>query len=287
MIRADEAIARIRRDLMLGQALRYSLAGGAMLGAFVMMAGSAMGLHVDGSFLLLIVGALWCFLSIQGMKVARLAASSPPLIAAGDFDEAERRLEISLRSFSMFRPSKLLGLHHLALLRHAQRRYIEAAQLCRELLVQRMDMMGGLSHSGRLILADALLEMGDRNGAWEAMQSLYRLRLALPEAMNLLQISLDYQSQIGAWDPMLEGVRQKVELAEIMPAEAASRSQALMALAAFRRGRDELGQWLRRRAELLIDPLILCQRRPILKELWPGLQVTPPLPPPLPAAPAQ
>lgn len=282
MIRADEAIARTRRDLMLGQALRYILTGGAMLGAFVLMTGSMLGLNMDGSVLLLIILGIWMFASVHSMKGARLAASSPPLIAAGEYDEAERRLEVSLRMFSMFRPSKLLGLHHLALLRHAQRRYTEAAMLCRELLIQRPERMGGLGHSGRLILADALLEMGDKHGAWDAMQSLYRLRLALPEAMNLLQISLDYQSQVAAWDTMLEGVKQKVELAEIMPSEAAARSQAMLALAAFRRGREELGQWLRRRAELLMDPATLCQRRPLLNELWPQSQLALSQPPPLP-----
>lgn len=284
MIRADEAIARTRRDLMLGQALRYALAGGAMLGGFVLMTGTMLGKHMDGSVLLIIIMGIWMFASVHSMKVARIAASSPPLIAAGEYDEAERRLEMSLRMFSMFRPSKLLGLHHLALLRHAQRRYSEAAMLCRELLIQRAEMMGSLNHSGRLILADALLEMGDRQGAWDAMQSLYRQRLALPEAMNLLQISLDYQSQVSAWDVMLEGVRQKVELAEIMPPEAAARSQAMLALAAFRRGREDLGQWLRKRAELLLDPDVLCQRRPLLAELWPNVQPKISQPPPLPGA---
>jgi hypothetical protein len=67
---------------------------------------------------------------------------------------------------------------------------------------------------------------------------------------------------------MLHNVRTKVELSELMPANASARSQALLALAAKNAGKQELSDWLRRRAELLADVDSLKNERPLLKELW-------------------
>ena len=85
------------------------------------------------------------------MKGSRLAANSPSLIAAGQFDLAEYQIEQSLQNFSLFRTSKLLSLHHLAVLRHAQRRWADAAELCSALLRQRL---GSLTRAGAAEPAD-------------------------------------------------------------------------------------------------------------------------------------
>jgi hypothetical protein len=47
-----------------------------------------------------------------------------------------------------------------------------------------------------------------------------------------------------------------------------ARTQALLALAAKKIGRDDWASWLTRRAELLADVQELCTRRPMLWELW-------------------
>jgi hypothetical protein len=269
MLSAQSAISRFRRDLTVGAVLR-----GVLLGAAVMAMGLNLVPHVvkfDGTLLLLGIGVVWIILSYQSVRGTRLAAESPSLIAAGDLQAAEEQIEQALRSFSLFRSAKVLSLHHLALLRHAQRRWQDSALLCRTLLGQRLGPMRSISKPSRLVLADALLELNDVPGAYRVLTELYRERLSLAESMNLLLVQLDYESRIGAWASMLPagGIYQRLQLAELMPATNAARAQALMALAGLRQGRRDWADWLRRRAELLADPAELVKERPVLSELWP------------------
>ena len=215
------------------------------------------------------IAALWFWLSINSARSSRTAAESPSLIAAGQFEEAERNIELAVRTFSLFRPVKLQALHHLALLRHAQRRWQESAALAKALLRQRLGALQPISRPTLLLLADSLLEMGDVRGAYDAIARLYRERLSLPEVLNLLAIQLDYSTRIAAWPSMLDNVMEKVQLAELMPPVVAARSQAALALAAQKAGRADLADWLRARVELLTDVKQMSQERPALAELWP------------------
>ena len=264
MLDEDIAISRFRRDLLLGMVVRALLLAGALVAIGVAPFSS----RLDGGMLLLIVGGIWLALSYQSMKGSLLAARSPSLIAMGDFDEAERQIEEALRSFSIFRAAKLMSLHHLAMLRHAQRRWQESAMLAKAVLRQRLGALRGLSRSMRLILADSLLEMDDTHGAYQAISGLYNERLALGEAMNLQLVQLDYLWRIRAWQEMFHNVAAKVQLAELMPTGGAARSQALMALAARKVGREDWTAWLMERAQLLVDPFQLVLERPVLAELW-------------------
>lgn len=223
----------------------------------------------------MLLGVIWITLGYHSMKNSRLAANSPSLIAAGQFELAEHQIEQALKNFSIFRTSKLLSLHHLAVLRHAQRRWADAAELCNALLRQRLGSLIGLSRQSRLILADSLLEMGDLNGSYQAISSLYDHRLSLAEALSLLHVQLDYLWRVNGWEQMLAGLKNKVEMAELMNTPNAARTQALLALAAKKSGREELSAWLRRRVELLVNVNELTSARPILRELWPDAATLP------------
>jgi hypothetical protein len=268
MMTAQSAISRFRRDVTLGALLRGALFAAAAL----CLALSASPGHkaIDGTLLLMGVGFLWLVLSYQSIKGQRLAAQSPSLIASGEFDAAEQQIEQALRSFSLFRTAKVISLHHLAVLRHAQKRWQDSAALSRTLLGQRLGALKALSRPSRLLLADALLELGDVGGAYHALVALYDQRLSLGEAMNLLLVQLDYESRIGAWEAMLPkgATYKRVQLAELMPSASGARAHALLALAAKKLGRDEWSTWLRRRAELLGDPQEIMKERPVLAELW-------------------
>ena len=137
----------------------------------------------------------------------------------------------------------------------------ESALLCRALLGQKLGTLQGLGKPARLMLADALLEMGDVRGAADAIGDLVRQRLSLAEVLKLLAIQLDHQSRTGAWNDMMSGLTGKVQLAELMPAPSAARAQALLALAAKNAGRQDWCDWLRRRAELLADVQRLAAER--------------------------
>lgn len=263
MLPVDSTISRVRRDMTLSTLLKTVLACAAMA---CLLGGGGDNMRVVG---LLGIAGLWVWLSFNSARSSRTAAESPSLIAAGQFEEAERNIEQTVRTFSLFRPVKLQALHHLALLRHAQRRWQESAALARALLRQRLGALQPISRPTLLLLADSLLEMNDVRGAYDAIARLYRERLSLPEVLNLLAIQLDYSTRIAAWPSMLDNVMEKVQLAELMPPVVAARSQAALALAAQKVGRADLANWLRARVELLTDVKQMAEQRPALAELWP------------------
>jgi hypothetical protein len=163
-----------------------------------------------------------------------------------------------------------MSLLNLALVRLAQKRWPETAMLCREVLAG-LGGKGGqeqVAKSGRLMLADALLEMGDLGGAYDAIIGLYQHRLTLGEALNLLRVQSDYLARIGAWKELFDGVQTKVQLAELMPPGNGARVQAMLALAAKKLGRTDWANHLQRRVELLADVRELATDRPVLWELW-------------------
>jgi len=264
MIRADDAIARLRRDLTIGTILKATLI--TVLIASILLE-NLFTSQISFPLVLVLVVVVWLVLSYRSIKGSRLAAESPSLIASGQYDEAEESIDQALRSFSVFRSVKLSSLHHLAALRHAQRRWHETATLCRALLRERET---GLGTSVRLVLADSLLEIGDVPGAYEALIWLYQRRLSLGQALQLLAIQLDYLWRVEAWSEMMAHPRQKAELTELMTADSSARCQALMALAAKKTGRSDWHEWLLRRAHLLVDPRELTDRRPVLRDLWPA-----------------
>jgi hypothetical protein len=266
LISAQATISRFRRDLTIGALLRALLMTAAA-GCILLPIADA---GFNGALLLMGIGAVWLALGYRSMRGSRLTADSPLLIASGRFDEAETHIDAALRSFSLFKPAKLLSMHHLAVLRHAQRRWQESALLCRALQGQRLGPLRGLAKPSTLLLADNLLHLGDLNGVYQALGRLYQQRLSLPEALTMQQLQLEYLARIGAFEPMLAQVGTKVQLAELMGPGAAARTQALLALAAKKMGKARLSEWLRRRAELLGEVGAMVAERPILAELWPG-----------------
>jgi hypothetical protein len=261
MISADSAISRFRRDLTLSAVLRGLLIGGAIASVLLFP-------NVDPGILITAFIAIWLVLSFQSAAGSRLIAESPALISLGRFDEAEASLDRALRSFSIFRGVKLLSLHHLAVLRYKQQRWDESAKLCRALLSQRLGGLATLGKPSQLILADDLLQLGDLRGTHEAITRLYSYRLTLPEATQLMLLQLDYEMRIGAWSSAAGGLRQKVDLAELLPGRESARAHAMMALAAQRTGQEDWAVWLRSRAALLANPNELMLHQPILKELF-------------------
>jgi len=265
MLPVDLAISRFRRDLTIAALVRILLLAAAMA---CVLAEPMFGLHQQWMYVLLVLGGIWVFLSYRSMQGSRMAADSPSLIAAGEFERAESHIDAALRSFSLFRNAKILSLHHLAVLRHAQRRWRESALLCQAVLGQKLGNMQGLARNSLLLLADSMLQLGDLRGAFGALAGVYRYRLSLGEALVLQLLQLDYSWRIGAWEPMLQAIGHKVQMCELMPRLNAARSQALLAAAAFKTNRIELARWLRRRAELLADPQEAAAGQSGLEEIF-------------------
>jgi len=270
MLSAQVAIVRFRRDVLISRLANAALLALAVA-AFVAGAGdgqSGWGRGVTGGGLLAALMAFFLYQGYRDVQSSRQAADWPALIATGRFEQAERQIDLSLRKFSLYRRVKVLSLHNLALLRHAQRRWDEAAMLCRAVLEQQAPMARALARPSRLLLADSLLQVGDLKGVYEALGRLYDQRLSLAEAMTLLQLQLDYSWRIGAYESMLAGLPAKVQLAELMPSASAARTQAFLALAAHRLGRADQAVWLGRRVKLLVDPDRFAGEMPGIVEVW-------------------
>jgi uncharacterized membrane protein YdbT with pleckstrin-like domain len=146
MISVHAAITRFRRDMLIGLVARIALAVAAATVLLAPMFSST----VDTTMAFVIVLVLWLVISYQGMRSTRLAASSPSLIASGNYEEAERNIEGALRSFTFIRAAKIVALHHLAMLRHAQRRWQETAALCRAVLNQKLGSLRALQKSSSI-----------------------------------------------------------------------------------------------------------------------------------------
>lgn len=267
MIRAEQAIASFRRGLAASWAVKAVLIAGAV-GS--LLAEALFRPVISGPVLLALVGAAWIILSYRSVKGSRMVAQSPLLIAAGQYEQAERQIGEALGAFSMFRVIRLRSLHALALLRHAQKRWGDAAILCRALLGESLASLPAMKRSAQLMLADALLEVGDLGGAYEAIGGLYQQRLSLPEAVELNRLQTDYLTRVDGWGEIFAGIRQKAEMAELLPPAKSARCQAMLALAAKRLGKDDWHNFLLRRAELIGDMPALVSQRPLLSELWPG-----------------
>src|SRR5437870_3236456 len=98
MISAQTAISKARRDLTVASVLKFVLAIGAAV-ALLMGASSAM--------IFAAVLGLWLVFSFRSAQGTRIALDSTGLIASGQYEEAERRIEQSLRTFTLFRNAKL------------------------------------------------------------------------------------------------------------------------------------------------------------------------------------
>ncbi len=254
------AISSVRRSAAISMALRIALLAGVSVG-FVMV-GRGMGM-VGGSLMAAAIAVL-LLLSGRSVRTQQSVARASNLIGAGQFDEAEKTLAEGLRSLLLYRAPRLGMLQNLAALRHAQRRFGDAAMIAAELLRQ------GRNSSDRplkLMLAECALELNDLQTAHSALSQIPPV-LPVREMLKLMELQVEYCVRIGAWPAALDQLPMKVELAELLPAEPAARVQGLLALAAHREGRADWSSWLKRRAELLTDIPRLVQARPMLRELW-------------------
>lgn len=261
MIPAKAAINRVKRDITLAGAMKMVLLAG-LVACAVYVPSSMKFMSIAG-----IVG-VWVALGISSARSSRLAMGSPMLIASGEFDAAEEMIDQCMRAFSIFSVNKIRALHQLAVLRHAQKRWMDSAILCQAMLSSRLGRTRALIRPAQLMLAESLLELNDLLGAHRAISDLYAHRLNLEEALLMLSLQTDYEARIGAWRKIFDAAPTKVLLAELMQPAHAVRTQSLLALAAHRVGRPDWRDWLRQRTELLADVNKLVEARPMLQELW-------------------
>ena len=265
MLPVDIAISKFRRDLTIARAPPRALLTVAVIS---LLAQPLFGLHQDWMPVLILVGGVWLLLSYRSVQGSRIAADSPSLIAAGEFDCAESHIDTALNSF--FPLPRLASFSAFTIWPSSATPKTAGANPL-------FFAGGSLPETGQHAGHGPHLPFDAgrfANPAWRpprrfgAMNRLFHYRLSLGEALTLQLLQLDYGWRIGAWESMLQGVGTKVQMCELMPPMNAARSQALLAVAAYKLNRTDLANWLRRRAELLADPREISAGRPVLEEMF-------------------
>jgi hypothetical protein len=256
------ALATVRRSGVFAAVIRVMLFIAMTCGFILVSLGQSM---IGGSMMAAVVAILFMFAS-RSMRNQQSLSRASSLINAGQLVEAEGALAESIRSFALHRGPRLGSLQNLAALRHAQRRYPEAAAVASALLNQKRPD-DQLSRTLRLMLAECSLEMNDLTTAHQALSQIGQ-QLPVREMLKMLELQVDYCVRVSAWQAALDQLPMKIEMSELLPAESAARVQALLALAAKKLGRDDWAEWLKRRVELLTDPQRLVESREALREVW-------------------
>jgi hypothetical protein len=266
-ISADRAIALARWWLRLGAAFNVLMIA-------AVFATSVIGFRQGfGSLPAFVASIIWFGVLVISVRARRLAIDAVPLIAAGEFGLAEDRLSQSLRTFSVLRSTRLLGLQQLAMLRHSQSNWADVAKLCRELIDRQRSGERNFDLPSRLMLIESLVELGEVGRAQHEIAALATVRLGLRETLLLTALRLDAQVRAGQWAEATRHFDATLILVELMPPSVLARSHALLALAAKRQGLSEWHQILARRALLLADATTLTTGRPFLQEAFEGVTV--------------
>lgn len=210
-------------------------------------------------FAMFIIPAVWLPITLTTQRVARnLPAIGSAL--SSDPDRAQRLLADALKRKPVMAWARLLTYHRLAVLRHQQRRFDEAASICQHILNQPLTGPASAAKPSLLLmLTESHLAMGNLVGAYHALSELHRTRLGLAGAIQRLALQTRYALKTGAYEHALDHGREKMQLAELMPPPQCSAMHAMLAAAAQKTGRDKLASWLWERAQLLSPPHLFDQ----------------------------
>lgn len=249
------APGRLRRQLLFDMTLHWA-AVVVVLGGLALLLGSAeqsSGLHLLP--VLLVFGG-WMLMNLISARVTRELPQLTAMVAI-DPELAERRLAEHLRRRPLVRWARLMLYHRLAMLRHRQRRFGEAAAICRAVLRHRLGPARDARAHLLLLFTESSLECRDIASAFGALSELNRTRLSLVESLQRLALQTRYELMGGHVEQAIDHSDRKVQLAEVMPAHQCGAMHAMLATAADRAQRAELAQGLWARAELLCPPELI------------------------------
>jgi len=167
---------------------------------------------------------------------------------------AEALLAEQLKRRPLVRWVRLMLYHRLAAIRHRQQRFHESAVICQSLLAQPLGPARKQRGPLLLMLLEAQLQCGNLHGAYAALMQLHAQPLSLIESLQRLALQTRYEVLAGHDAAALVGVKQKLMLAELMPADHCGAMHAMLTTSATRAGHQDLADWLWRRTNLLCSP---------------------------------
>lgn len=248
---------RFVKDLWIDSALRWLMLGAVAIAAVYLiltdLSNSPAGLVV---IMLLAFG--WIAINSISATIWRTLPHVTALIGP-DPDAAEAQLTELIKRRPLVRWVRLMLYHRLASIRHRQHRYPESAAICQSLLAQTLGPARRQRAALLLMLTEARLHCVQLPEAYTALVQLHTEPLSLVESLQRLTLQTRYEVLAGHDAAALTGVRQKLLLAELMPAEHCGAMHVMMTTAAKRAGNTQLADWLWRRAKLLCSPTQIQQ----------------------------
>lgn len=164
---------------------------------------------------------------------------------------AEDLLARALKRKALHRSVRLLLYHRLAVLRHRQHRFEEAAAICEAVLKHARGTVKPVKPHLYLMLVEAKLNMRELPAAEAALGELRKLPIGLLDRMQAVALHTRLEVAAGRDAQALEQIGRKIACAELMPATPCGLLHALLARAARNVGQTDLANWLDERARLL------------------------------------
>jgi hypothetical protein len=223
-----------------------------MAAALIFAAHSSAASHL-AYLLALFVVVGWIAISISSARVWQVLARVTALLEHAP-QHAETLIADALSRRALHRAVRLLMYHRLAVLRHRQQRFAEAAAICQALLAYNLGAVRQVRPHLLLLLAECRLLACDLYGAWLALGELAPMELNLIESAQRMALRTRYEIAAGYYQLACQDVRQKVQLSELMPPAQCGALHAMLAFAARHCDHGQLADWLQQRAELLCTP---------------------------------
>ncbi|MFW6032078.1 MAG: hypothetical protein ACOCTI_01730 [Phycisphaeraceae bacterium] len=242
----------LRRQLWIDGVMRYGLLAGMVAAVAVLFSLDSTG-TIAAAVTIVLVMAGWLALNFASAQVMR---DLPQLLmlAGAKPAAAEKRIRAHLARRPLTRWARMMLYHRMAVLRHRQQRFADAAAIARSLLERKVGLPAKIRPHLLLLLTEASLELGDLGSVHRALARLHGMELNLHETLQHQALLLRYQVTAGHDAAAGSDLGARARLAELLPAPQSGTMHAMLAAAAERTGQVEKARWLRERMELLCTP---------------------------------
>ena len=239
----------LRRQIEVDTLLRWGPL--LVLGALIVVDGQVRAANlVLWQIILVLFLVVWFMLNAASARAWQMLPQITMLLD-GHPAMAEDLLARALKRKALHRSVRLLLYHRLAVLRHRQHRFEEAAAICEAVLKHARGTVKPVRPHLYLILIEAKLNLRDLPAAERALSELRKLPIGLLDRMQAVALHTRLQVAADPDPPALDPLAGQIARAEPPPAPPCGLLHALLARAARHTGQTDLADWLDERARLL------------------------------------
>ena len=243
----------LRRQIILDRLIRMVAFTG-ILGAFFWFTlFSTTILPVSNVIMIVLLMMGWFAINSINARTGRELGQVSSVIDQ-DPERVEKWIALALARRPLVRWVRLMIYHRLAMVRHRERNFAEAAAISRIVLGYPLGPAEGSRAHLLLLLTESSLEIHDIQTAYSSLSRLYSMPVSLTEALQRLSLQIRYELLTGNYDSAISNLDEKLEMVELLPAPQCGVTHQLLAIAANRCGNHDLAEWLQKRANLLCKP---------------------------------